>query len=170
MEYLYMHALSISRTLAPILVGCVIALGYIDPAAAVAPHAGPYAATAQPRPQALPRVTIDSRELFQPLGAEAAYRMNKWLGGCVDGTGNEAGCQCLGKTLPFVFTWFSDNPWQLFVDSQREQAYVGLVAASLVESGGYDSEAEYRSAVWDTAATEHAACGMQDRSLYGAIK
>jgi len=170
MESQYMHALSISRTLAPILAGCIIALGYIDPAAAVAPHAGPYAATAQPGPQALPSVTIDSRELFQPIDVEAGSRMNKWLGGCLDGTGNEAGCQCLGKTLPFVFTWFSDDPWQLFVDSQREQAYVGLVAASLVESGGYDSEAEYRSAVWESAVTEHAACGLQDRSFYGATK
>ena len=170
MEYQYMDTLSISRILAPILVGCVIALGYINTAAAVAPHAGPYVATAQPGSHALPRVTIDSRELFQPLGAEAASLMNKWLDGCVDGTGNEPGCQCLGKTLPIVFTWFSDDPWQLFVDSQREQAYVGLVAASLVEAGGYDSEAEYRSAVLDTAATEHAACGLQDRSLYHARK
>lgn len=165
-----MDTLSISRALAPILAGCIIALGYIDTATAVAPHAGPYVATMQPGPHALPRVTIDSKELFQPLDAETASRMNKWRDGCVDGTSNEAGCQCLSETLPFVFTWFSDDPWQLFVDSQRAQAYVGLVAASLVEEGGYDSEAEYRFAVWENAASENAACGLPDRSLYHALK
>ncbi|MGI9342747.1 MAG: hypothetical protein ACR2QV_07840, partial [Gammaproteobacteria bacterium] len=72
MKLRYLHASSISRALAPILAGCVIALGYIAPAAAVAPHAGPYAATAQPGPHALPGVTIDSRELFRPHAAEAA--------------------------------------------------------------------------------------------------
>lgn len=71
MKFRYMHTLSLSRTLAAMLAGCVIALGYAVPAAAVAPHAGPYAATAKPGPNALPGITIDSRELFRPQAAEA---------------------------------------------------------------------------------------------------
>jgi len=72
MKFRYTHALSLARALAPILAGCVIALGYVVPAAAVAPHAGPYIATAPSAPHSLPSVTIDSRELFRPRAAEAA--------------------------------------------------------------------------------------------------
>lgn len=72
MKFRCTHSLSIYRTLATILAGCVIALGYVAPATAVAPHAGPYAATAPSAPHSLPSVTIDSRELFRPRAAEAA--------------------------------------------------------------------------------------------------
>lgn len=72
MKFCYTHELSRSRTLATILAGCVIALGYVVPAAAVAPHAGPYVATPPSAPNALPSVTIDARELFRPRAAEAA--------------------------------------------------------------------------------------------------
>ena len=170
MENLDMARLSIARTLITLAASSVLALGYVGPAAAVAPYAGPQFAPPQPAGNAIPRAKIDARDFFRPLGAYAEDRHNKLMDGCVHSNDDKAGCQCLAENLPYAFTWFGQDPWQLFVDSQREQTYVGPVAASLVEKDGFRSETEYRSDTWETAAMEHAACGLDRRSLYRALE
>jgi hypothetical protein len=54
-----------------IVLVCLVAGGFAGPAAAVAPHAGSYAATPQAGPKELPKARIDASKLFHQVAADS---------------------------------------------------------------------------------------------------